>query len=255
MPEPGSFERYFHDQAELAEELYRRGHRTAAKLLAAVTLDSLAQIWEHDYGPKHFGGSDLRLAAFIATFAEEPQASHIAVVLFAEDLARLGPPRLAPIAKRLLAGRAAAQPPLLTMEFGEMPYAHRDADWRALIAEEPELDKPTIEKVARHYMYPALVYRLIRCGLAHSFTTGSRTTDFSSPAGDDEISYFGRMKIGGKLRPISIKFGILTLTRWLRTSATLYAEQCERNGKRPADNFDASNESLAKLDRKWKDVR
>ncbi len=73
--------------------------------------------------------------------------------------------------------------------------------------------------------------------------------------GDDEIAYFARSRIGTKLVPISIKFGIRTLTRWLRSAATTYAARCATDSKLPADNFDASQDSLARLDRKWTVVK
>lgn len=66
MAEPGSFEQFFHNQAALAEELYQRGQRQPARLLAAVGIDALAAIWEHDFLLNE-PASDLRLVKFMQT--------------------------------------------------------------------------------------------------------------------------------------------------------------------------------------------
>jgi len=105
MAEPESFEQFFHKHAALAEELYQRNERQAARLLAAVGLDALAAIWAHDFSVKE-GESALRLVKFMQTFLHaDTRTRKIAVVLFAEDLHRFGPQRLQRLAQRLLAER------------------------------------------------------------------------------------------------------------------------------------------------------
>lgn len=108
----------------------------------------------------------------------------IAVVLFAEDLRRYGPSRLNPLAQRLLVERNADQPTMTGLEFREMPHAHKDKDWSALVVEERSLGRePAIAKMAEHYTYPGMVYRLVRCASAHALSSGYRVNDFSGPDG------------------------------------------------------------------------
>jgi hypothetical protein len=252
MAEPGSFEQFFHGHAALAEELYQRGERQAARLLAAVGVDALAAIWKHDFALNE-PASDLRLVNFMQTFLPaDTRTRTIAVVLFAEDLRKHGPVRLHALAQRLLDERNADQSTTKGLEFREMPHAHKDTDWTGLVLEEPSLTTETaVQEMARRYTYPGMVYRLVRCASAHALSSGYRVNDFSGPEGDDEICYWGPMIVAGKRRPISIKFGIHVLTRWLRGAASSYITHCARAGKRPADDFDANAESVANLAAKW----
>ena len=252
MAEPGSFEQFFHDHATLAEELYQRGKRQAARLLTAVGIDALAAIWEHDFSVNE-PASDLRLVRFMQTFLpNDPRTRKIAVVLFAEDLRQYGPARLHLLAQRLLTERHANVSAMKGLEFREMPHAHKDKDWPELIAEEPSLaGEVALETMAARYTYPGMVYRLVRCASAHALSGGHRVNDFSPPSGDAEISYWGQMFVRGKRRPTSIKFGIRALTGWLRDLASSYASHCASVGKRPADGLDANAESVAMLAKKW----
>jgi hypothetical protein len=255
MADPGSFEQFFHEHAALSEELYERGQRQAARLLAAVGIDALAAIWEHDFSINE-PASDLRLVKFMQTFLPaDARTRKIAVVLFAEDLHQFGPVRLHALAQRLLADRNADPTVMKGFDFREMPHAHKDKDWADLVLEEPSLAPETaVEGIATRYTYPAMVYRLVRCASAHLLSSGHRVNDFSSPKGDDEVSYWGPMIVSGQRRPISIKFGIRLLTGWLRDGATSYVGQCARAGKRPADGLDANAESVAILAAKWKKI-
>lgn len=174
------------------------------------------------------------------------------MVFFAEDLHQYGPARLRVLAQRLLATRNADQSTMKGFEFREMPHAHKDKDWPELVLEEPSLAaEAAVEEMATRYTYPGMVYRLVRCASAHSFSSGYRVNDFSPPQGDDEICYWGPMITAGQRRPISIKFGICALTGWLRDAASSYVGHCRRAGKQPADNLDANAESTALLAKKW----
>lgn len=256
MTEPGSFQRYFHERADLAERLYSEGLRTDALLIATVALDSLAAIWEHDFVLRFGNGSDLRLAAYVQKFSGDERAEKIAVVFLAEDVLQHGPPRLHEVARRLLDRRDVDESPVRPMEFRGTPRAYLDVDWAGLITEEPALAaESNLEKLVARYTYPALLYRLHRCAVAHTMSTGSRTSDFSSGNPDDEISYFPRWVSTGRVHPISLKIGLRAITNWVRASVTSYVAECDRLGKRPADDFEPNAKSLAKLQRKWKDMK
>lgn len=255
MPVGSPFEAYFHKTADVAEDLFKSGFQTEAFLMTTVAIDALAAIWRHDFGLSDESGP-LDFAAFVREFVADPAGELICVVFLAEDMITHGPVRLHAIAQGLLEGRAASRGQKPTeMEFRESPHAHRDVTWSDLIAEEPSLaSEKELEMLARHYTRSALAYRLYRCGPAHGFARGSRTSGFSEPAGDDEISYFPSYVVGGVVKPISLKIGIRAFTQWLRTAATNYAAACGAAGKKPADGFDASATSLANLRGKWKDV-
>jgi hypothetical protein len=249
MPTPAEFESYFHKRADLAEELYASstGNRTAAKLMAVVALDALGAIWKHDYAATTSTTTFL-LAEFVQTFVPDKRSDWIAVVFLAEDLIRMGPPRLAPVAKKLLQERDADPCPP-----NEFPHSHKDKNWADLVVEEPSFaNEAALEKLAKRYTYPALLYSLLRCSVAHSFTTGSRVSDYSPMEGDDDISYSAPELFAGQRKPICIKFGIRTITGWLRAAATNYAAKCAADGKQPAEGYDANKQSFQKLEELWK---
>ena len=258
MPDPATFERYFHDRAELAEQLYRDGWRHEAVLIASVAIDALANICEHDQKTPGAGHLE-RFRSFVEHYSADADARKIAVVFLAEDMIRHGPPRLHDVARSLLAkrnvdpGDKIARP----MEFATSPFAHLDAEWSALVVEECALSgESKIEALAtERYTYAALVYSLTRCAVAHALSRGSRTSDFSSIEPDDEVSYFPPYEVGGRTRPISLKVGLRKMTRWLRAAATNYSAECKKLGKKPADNFDPNAESLATLSEKWEKIR
>jgi hypothetical protein len=255
MPAAGPFEAHFHKTADVAEDLFKNGFQTEAFLMTTVAIDALAAIWRQDFGVSDEGGP-LNFAAFVREFVADPAAELICIVFSAEDMLTHGLARLHAIAQDLLEGRAASRGPKPAgFEFRESPHAHRDVTWNDLVKEVPLLaHEKGLEKLARHYTRSALAYRLYRCGPAHGFARGSRTSGFSDPVGDDEISYFPSYVAGGVVKPISLKIGIRAFTQWLRTAATNYAGVCSATGKRPADGFDASATSLAKLRGKWKGV-
>lgn len=258
MPDPATFERYFHDRAELAEQLYRDGWRHEAVLIASVALDALANICEHDQKAGRTSHLE-RFRRFVEHYSADADARKIAVVFLAEDMIRHGPSRLHDVARSLLAkrnvdpGEKIARP----MEFATSPFAHLDADWSALTVEEPTLlGEGQIEQLAtQRYTYAALVYSLTRCAVAHALSRGSRTSDFSSGEPDEEISYFPPYEVGGRTRPISLKVGLRKMTQWLRGAATNYSAECERLGKTPADGFDPNANALATLSEKWEKIR
>lgn len=255
MPTPDQFESYFQKTADKAEELFACGFRTEAFLVATVAIDALAQLWRHDF---KLTGEDgpLNFAAFVDQFAGDPRSRLVCVVFLAEDMLTHSTTRLHPAAQRLLEARAAwAGPKPREVHSRECPHAHRDASWADLIVEEPSLAGETsLQSVARYYTRAALAYRLYRCGPAHAFSRGSRTSGFSDIKGDDEISYFPPYRSGGFVRPISLKIGIRTFTGWLRSAATNYAAECIASEKTPGFGFDASATSLANLTKKWKSV-
>lgn len=257
MPEPRTFETYFHDRANLAESLYRDGWRHEAVLIASVALDALANIWEHDKNLNHVN-SAVRLANFVQSYTGDADAMKIAVVFLAQDMLAHGPPRLHAIAKRLLAKRnvdLSGQRPR-PMTSGTSPYVHLDADWLGVTVEEPALaNEPAMERLAtERYTYPALLYTLTRCAVAHSLSRGTRTSDFSGKEPDEEISYFPPHVGGNATRPISLKIGLKRITNWVRTTATGYARECEQLGAEPANAFDPSGHSLCRLYGAWRTV-
>lgn len=257
MPDPATFERYFHDRADLAEQLYRNGWRHEAVLIATVALDALANIWEHDHKLQRTNGAN-RLAQFVQQYAGDPETKKIAVVFLAEDMLAFGHPRLHEVARRLLVARHVnpSKEVAPSFEFQASPLAHLDCEWNALAVEEPDLAPENgIRKLAsERYAYPALLYTLTRCAVAHSLTRGSRTSDFSRDDSDDEISYFPPYEASGRTRPISQKVGLRRVTTWLRTAATNYAAECEELDIKPAGGFDANAKSLRHLYSAWKNL-
>jgi hypothetical protein len=253
MPDHGSFEQHFRQRADLVEDLYTKGWRNEAHLIASVGLDSLSAVWAHDFPDQAKGMSDaVRFRSFVQRFADDPKTRRVAVVLFAQDLQRHASVLLREAAGRMLDTRAATLSRARPMEFYEWPHQHKDCSWEALLQEEPNLRAyPALACLAERYTYPALVYSLFRCGVAHTLLKGSRTHDFSSSDPDDEISYAPPMAFSGRTRPLSIKFGLKVITGWLRTSATSYAQHCRDLGVRPADDFDPSLKSLDQLENAW----
>ncbi len=257
MPTAEEFESFFHRRADLAERLHADDARTEAYLIASVALDALATIAEAAGHVPANQRPALRLAEFVAQHADPVLARRLAVVFVAQDMIACGPARLHPIATRLLTARAALKGPKPTeWEMRESPHAHRDADWAGLVKEEPALASETkLEAVAAEYSYPALVYRLYRCGPAHALSRGSRTSGFSRAAPDDEISYFPEWVSDGVVRPIGLKVGLLVITGWVRKCASSYAAHCRTlGGVEPAKGFDPSAESLDRLAKVWKSV-
>ena len=191
MPNPATFERYFHDRAELAEQLYRDGWRHEAVLIASVAIDALANICEHDQKTPGAGHLE-RFRSFVEHYSADADARKIAVVFLAEDMIRHGPPRLHDVARSLLAkrnvdpGDKIARP----MEFATSPFAHLDAEWSALVVQECALSgESKIEALAtERYTYAALVYSLTRCAVAHALSRGSRTSaTLSEEVGEDTV--------------------------------------------------------------------
>jgi hypothetical protein len=257
MPTAQEFESFFHRRADLAERLHAEDARTEAYLIASVALDALATIADAAGHVPANQRPALRLAEFVAQHADPVLARRLAVVFLAQDMIANGPVRLHPIATRLLTVRAAAKGPKPTeLEMRECPHAHRDTDWAGLVTEEPALaSEARLEAIAAEYSYPALVYRLYRCGPAHALSRGSRTSGFSQAAPDDEISYFPEWISNGVVRPIGLKVGLLVITGWVRKCASSYALHCTALGaSEPARGFDPSAESLERLARVWKSI-
>lgn len=234
------------------------GFRTDAVLIATVAIDAINSIWRHDYKvparkPK---SAPLDYAEFLDRFAADPATGLICVVFLAQDMAASRAARLHPMAQRLLRARAADDgPPPSRPTFREWPHTHKDCTWSDLVTEEPALAaEKELERAAKEYTRGALAYRLFRCGTAHHYSRGDRTSDFSSGI-DAEISYSAPMAMGGRIRPIGVKLGIGRLTTWLRACATNYATECTRHALRPATNFDASRVSLTSLASVWRTVR
>lgn len=253
MPTPEEFEQHFLQRADLAEQLYRDGWRNEAHLVASVALDSLGRVWAHDL-PKEAprSGDAVRFRAFVQKYARDPKTSNVAVVLFAQDLYQYGSSDFRDLATRMLDQRNAITGPDKGMEFREWPHQHKDCTWGALLLEEPDLAKdPKLKKQAERYTYPALVYSLFRCGVAHTLLRGSRTHDFSGVEPDGEISYSPPMLLGGRTRPIGIKFGLRVTTGWIRACASNYRATCDERGILPANKFDPSDKSLAILKKSW----
>lgn len=252
VPTPEEFESYFVQRAELADELFKRGFRTDAFLIATVAIDSIGAIWQHDFA-QPFESGPLNFAAFLSAFGGDPETNKICVVFLAEDMIAFGSSRLHAVARRMLQKRA-ADPTVKVEEneFRECPHAHEDATWTDLIKEEPALaNEAELEKIARQYTRAALTYRLYRCGPGHAYSRGSRTSGFADPRDDDEISYFPAHVVRGALQPISLHIGLHTVTRWLRASASNCASQYRTAGKVIAASLDASSESLDNLKAKW----
>lgn len=250
------FANHFYQRADLAERLYTERFRTEAYLLATVAIGALSAIRKHDDGLAHQPAA-LEFAQFLDDFGGDPRTSHVAVVFLAEDAVRGGPARLHEVAYRLLEDRSAIRGTKPTsFEFRESPHAHRDCTWEALATEVPAFaSEPKLRDVAKHYTYGALLYRLYRCGPAHALSRPYRATVFSQDEPDDEISYFPEFLAGGRVRPISLKIGLLAATNWLRASATAYAAHCAARDRRPADGFEPGAESLASLARVWNDFK
>jgi hypothetical protein len=254
MPDPKTFEGYFHERAKLAESLFREGWRNEAYLVATAALESLCTIRDHDHRAAKLPGA-VRFTKFVQQYSGETDARKIAVVFLAEDLMHHGPGALRQVAVNLLTIRAAIQPRPEPIDCRESPHAHRDCDWSTLVSEEPQLAKVgEIEKLSVEYTYPALLYRFYRCSVAHTLSRGSRAKCFSGNEPEDEISYFPEFMEKGKVQPISLQIGLAAVTRWLRTSATGYAAECTKRGSRPADGFDASSRSMNELKARWKKV-
>jgi hypothetical protein len=245
------FAEYFCKRGDLAEELYSAGFRTEAYLIATTAINALAAIRKHD-DKRPANGAALQFAEFLDDFAGDARTKRLAVVFLAEDAIRSGPPRLHQVAYRLLEDRAAIRGSNVEFEFRESPHAHRDIAWSDLVAEVPEFGREArLQAIARHYSYGALLYRLYRCGPAHALSRPDRATVFSQNEPDAEISYFPEYLAGGRVRPISLKIGLLAVTGWLRAVATAYAEHCHTAGRRPADGFEPGAETLASLAHVW----
>jgi len=249
-----AFEKYFCDRAELAETLYRGGWRNEAFLLATVALDALAAIWQHDLSTSN-DSSALRMAAFVQKFSSDPKAHTIAAVFLGEDLLTHGPPRLASLADALLAARGVGRERVQDFGYRAGPLAHKDTDWAELVAQHPSIAEPELEKLAAHYTYPALLYRLHRCAVAHSLSSGTRTSCFSESEPDDEISYFPEFIVRGKVRPISLKIGLATVTRWVRACVSAYVAECIQADREPAQGYDPNAESLENLRRLFRKLK
>jgi hypothetical protein len=256
MPTPDQFAKYFHDRADLAESLHRNGWRNEGQLVAAVALDSLASIWEHSRERKKTSRASLRLHEFVRTFTQDPKADKIAVVFMAEDMLAHGPQRLHAVANRLLDARVPSRSEKAgPMEFRQSPATYLDKPWDVLVAEEPSLASETrLQELSSDYTYPATLYRLYRCGLAHSFAKGDRTSGFSGNEPDDDISYFPEWTDGARRRPIGLKFGLKVVTTWVREAATRYAAACSSSDVDPVAGFDPSSQSLGLLQEYWKHV-
>ena len=262
VPTPAEFEAYFHKRASFAEDLYRQGWRNEAHLVATVALDSLANIWRHTLEPLPANAaksSALRQLEFVQKFTGDPDVNRIVVIFLAEDIIARRVTRLIPLAERLLRARVASYRERPTvMEMRESPAAHLDKDWQELVHEEPDLARETaLEKTARHYTYPAMLWRLYRCSLAHSLSKGDRTSDFSGSEPDDEVSYFPAWTDGARQRPISLKLGLKATTNWIRAGVTGYAKECTQQGVDPVGTFNPTAVSLAELlgDKVWRGVK
>jgi hypothetical protein len=243
------FEKYFHDRADLADELSRGGYALEASVLATTALDALAEIWVHDFPAEgkaldvEAGGrvsGSIRMARLVKRFAPaEPEAQKVAVVCFAEDWKR-HVPAAAATADTLLK-------PRLGKFRGELPHSHQDVPRAALLAECPAITAGTkIAALVEEYEYAALLYRFYRCPTVHLGGSAKRTHGFTR---DEEVMYM-------PLHPgfTSVSFGPRLVTRWLRAVATGYATTCAAAGVTPAKDLDPGTREEESLRSKWSKV-
>lgn len=243
------FERYFHDRADLADELARTGHVLDACVLATTALDALGEIWVHDFPDegkaldREAGGrvsGSIRMARLVKRFAStDADAPKVAVVCFAEDWKR-HVPAAAAHASGLLASR-------LGKLRGELPHSHRDVTRAALIAECPEIGtNPKLAALVEDYEYAALLYRFYRCPMVHLAGRANRTHGFTR---DDEVMY---MPLHGGFT--SISFGPQLITRWLRAVASGYVMTCSHAGVTPAKDIDPGSREEDLLRARWSKI-
>jgi hypothetical protein len=243
------FERYFHDRADLADELSGRGHVFEASVLATTALDALAEIWVHDFPTEakaldvEAGGrvsGSIRMARLVKSFAPaESEAQKVAVVCFAEDWKRHVPGATATV-------DAILQPRVGKMR-GELPHSHQDVPRAALLAECPAIAVGTkLAALVEEYEYAALLYRFYRCPTVHLGGSAKRTHGFTR---NEEVMY---MPLYGGFT--SISFGPKLVTRWLRTVATGYVAACDAAGITPAKDLDPGTREEENLRIKWSKI-
>ena len=241
------FEDYFHRRADVVDQLYSN-NPVDARILATTALDALANIWFHDFPETekelkcHYGGGiseSTRLSQLLKHFAkEDPDASKVAIVCFAEDWKRFRPED-STLANQLLDKRLSNDPHQLPKSYLDLPLADLEQECPH-VAQNRKLSR-----IAEEYEYGALLYRFYRCPLVHSSKSPDRIHGF---ARGERIMYYW-----SEVDPdrTTIGFGINLITRWLRIVATNYVQLCRERTVIPAENIDAGLSPEKNLKDRW----
>ncbi|PAX54171.1 hypothetical protein [Brunnivagina elsteri] len=248
------FEHYFLRRADVADQLTHSGTVTDSLILATTALDALAKIWLHDFPEtekelsRHYRGGiseSIRLSQLLKQFAQEdPGASKVAVVCFAEDW-KLFRPEDSALAHQLLDKRLSNHPNEL-LRVDELPKSYLDLPLDDLERECPQIaQNPKLHRIAEEYEYGAMLYKFYRCPLVHSSKSSDRTHGFTC---GEEIMYY--WSYVDKERT-TISFGPNLITRWLRIVATNYVQLCREQGVIPAENLDAGLSPENNLRKLW----
>jgi hypothetical protein len=154
--------------------------------------------------------SSIRLARLLKNFASnDPDASKVAVVCFAEDW-KYYRPQDAQIADQLLSRRL-SDSPYEFIRSHQPPKSYLDVSRDELIQECPDLKtNPRLFGLLEEYEYGALLYTFYRCPLVHLATGSRRAHGFTR---GEEIMYYWSFYEDGR---ITISFGPNLVTRWLR---------------------------------------
>jgi hypothetical protein len=242
------FERYFHDRAELADELSAGGRSIDANIIATTALDALGEVWLHDFAQERaameqaLGGKvppSIRMARLVKTFGVgAPHVGKVAVILFAEDWKRH--------VNTAVGDADALLKPRRPQVRGELPHAHLDVPRDELLRECPAISaEPLLVSLLEEYEYPALLYRFVRSPYVHYGTSSSRTHGFTR---GEEVFYMPLAK------GTTIGFSVGVVTAWLRVAATEYVAHCTRLGVRPAADIESARQAEDFLESRWKRV-
>lgn len=246
------FKSYFHRRADVADQLARSGAITDSLILGTTALDSLAKIWFHDF-PKteeslrcNYGGGiseSIRLSQLLKQFAKnDPDASKVAVVRFAEDWKQFKP-QDASIADQLLNKRYSNHPDELRRS-RELPKSYLDIPLSELEKECTQIaQNPKLRRLAEEYEYGALLYTFYRCPLVHSSKYSDQTHGFCN---GEEKMYFPV-----ECNRTAIGFGPNLITHWIRIISTQYVQLCRQESVIPAENLDVALLQQKKLKDRW----
>jgi hypothetical protein len=240
------FARYFHDRADLADELAGREFSVEAHILASTALDALGEVWLHDFPDEReameqeLGGkvpASIRMTRLVKRFAVgSAHVGKVAVVLFAVDWKKHGTPP-ATDADALLT-------PRLGRVRGELPYAHLDVSREELVRECPAISASArLTALVEEYEYPAVLYRFVRSPFVHTGTASKRTHGFTR---GEEVFYMPLVQ------GMTIGIAVGAVTAWLRAAAASYVGECNQRGIRPATDIEPARQAEDVLESRWK---
>jgi hypothetical protein len=246
------FEDYFHRRADVADQLTESRNITDSLILATTALDALAKIWLHDFPEtekqlhRHYGdrvSESIRLSQLLKQFApEDPDASKVAVVCFAEDW-KLFRPEDSTLADQLLDKRLSNDP---IFQSHESPRSYLDVPLNDLEQECPRIaENLKLRRITEEYEYGAILYKFYRCPLVHSSKNSDRTHGF---ARGERIMYYSSSVDPART---AISFAPKLITRWLRRVVTNYVQHCREQNVIPANNLDAGLLPEDKLKQRW----